>query len=371
MINRRLIRIKVFKVLYSSVINRTETIKSSEKELIMSFEKTRELYFFMLNILVALTKVADDKIEAGLKKFHPTPEEKNPNRKFVDNLVVKRIVEDGFSLSFCEKKGLIWSTDDLKMFTKKLYNNISKKDYFIQYMNSGIHSLEEDCNLCIRIFEEEFDQNEELASTLEDMSLYWIDDLVYDINVVIRNIAHLRKKNELRNPSLFLKDDDREYAIDLLDYALSKYDDILKIVSDKVIHWDEDRLVTTDITIIILGVAEAMRFPNIPIKVTINEYVEISKYYSTPKSKVFVNGLLDKIIGEMVSDSRIVKAGRGLIDSSIKAEEKKNNSQDLQTEEPVTKKKRVKRTVKIGAERAAEKAAESDSSKNLKENNQE
>lgn len=177
------------------------------------------------------------------------------------------------------------------------------------------HTMEEDCDIFIKIYEEEFEDNEEIAQIIEDMSLYWMDDLAYALIVIIRNIGIFKEKRKFMTPATFMKDDDREFAVELLDYTLANYDKYLKVVTANVSNWDSERLVATDISLIILGIAEAVHFPNIPIKVSINEYVEISKFYSTPNSKVFVNGLLDKIIQSMVASGEIVKTGRGLIES--------------------------------------------------------
>lgn len=314
MLNRRLIRIKVFKVLYSSISAGNESIPNSEKELLHSCDKTKDLYFFILNIAIALKKAADAKIEQGLQKFHPTPEELEPNRKFSDNMFVARLLKEHKFLDYCQRSGLMW-TDDLSIFVKKLYQHISEQQYFLDYMEAPGHTMEADCDIFIKIFEKEFEDNEEIAQIIEDLSLYWMDDLAYVLITIIRNINTLKEKGKLMSPNTFMKNDDREFAIGLLDFTLANYDKYMKIVTENVSNWDSERLVATDISLIILGIAEAVHFPNIPIKVSINEYVEISKFYSTPNSKVFVNGLLDKIIQSMVASGEIVKTGRGLIES--------------------------------------------------------
>lgn len=314
MLNRRLIRIKVFKILYSSISAGNESIPNSEKELLHSCDKTRDLYFFMLNLAIALKRASDAKIEQGLQKFHPTEEEKNPNRKFSDNLFIARLLKEQRFLDYCQRSGLLW-VDDLSIFVKKLFQHISEQQYFIDYMGAQGHTMAEDCDILIKIYEEEFEDNEELAQIIEDMSLYWMDDLAYALIVIIRNINLFKEKGVLPMPETFMKEDDKEFAIELLDYTLANYDKYMKLVTANVSNWDSERLVATDISLIILGIAEAVHFSQIPIKVSINEYVEISKFYSTPNSKVFVNGLLDKIIQKMVASGEIVKTGRGLIES--------------------------------------------------------
>jgi transcription antitermination protein NusB len=314
MLNRRLIRIKVFKVLYSAILSGSKSINEAEKELLYSCDKTKDLYFFILNLSVALKKASDNKIESGLKKFQPTEEERNPNKKFSNNKFTQFLEEDDFFIKYCEKKGLLW-IDELSIFVKKLYSTISNRDYFIDYLNNPESSMEEDCNLFINIFTQECEDNEDLEQILEDISVYWIDDLSFVLINIIKNINQFKTKSKMSYPSTFMKDDDKEFAISLLSNTIAHYDEYHNIFEENLSNWDSDRLVVTDIILIVLGISEAIHFSGIPIKVTINEYVDISKFYSTQNSKIFVNGLLDKIIQKMVESGKIVKTGRGLIDS--------------------------------------------------------
>ena len=315
MLNRRLIRIKVFKSLFSAVSSGADSVSSLEKSFLKSCDKTKDLYFFMMNVSVALKRAADAKIEAGLKKFHPTPEEKNPNMKFSENLFVERVMSEEKFVSYVEREGLLWNNDELILYVKRLYNRIAEKEYFKEYMASPERSLREDCYLFINIFTQEFEDDETLEQILEDMSLYWMDDLGFVLMTIVANIEYLRDRDRFAIPKTFLKEDDREFAVELMNYSFINYTKLYDRVSQNLSNWDSDRLVSTDIALIVIGVAEAMRFPNIPVKVTINEYVEISKYYSTINSNVFVNGLLDKLIQSMVASGEIVKTGRGLIES--------------------------------------------------------
>ena len=260
----------------------------------------------------ALKKTAEMKIEAGLKKFHPTAEEANPNRKFVDNKFIAILEEDSAFAHHCFTKGLTWGEYD--SFIKKLYATVTSKEYFKEYMESGESSLEEDMKLVKTIFEEELEDNELLEDILEEMSLYWMDDLAYTVNVILKNLPVIAKKAKVDVPKIFLKEDDREYALKLLTKSIVNYDEYTELVSSMVSNWDLERLVATDLALIVMGVTEAVTFDSIPLKVTINEFVDISKYYSTPNSKVFVNGLLDRILQQMVKEGKIVKSGRGLVE---------------------------------------------------------
>lgn len=312
MISRRLIRIKAFKCLFAYEGSGADNVAAAEKDLIQSCEKVRDLYYFLLNISSSIVNVASEKIAIGMRKFHPTEQEANPNMKFVNNRFVKMLEADPEFGRYCQKKGLVWGEQDA--FVKRVYNSMVTKDYYRNYMNSGNDSFEEDCDLVSCIFQDEFEDNEELLSILEDMSIFWIDDVAFALNTIISGIETSKRKKAVFHPELFQKEDDKEFAVRLLDEAIVHYDEYRDYVASKLSNWKVDRLVPADTTLIVLGIAEAANFPTIPVKVTINEYVEISKYYSTPNSRIFVNGMLDMAIQEKVASGEIVKRGRGLLD---------------------------------------------------------
>ncbi|MFA6770096.1 MAG: transcription antitermination protein NusB [Bacteroidales bacterium] len=313
MISRRLIRIKVFKVLFSRISSGSNSFLAGEKELLLSCDKTLELYYFILSLPLALKAVAEQKIENGLKKHKPTPEELSPNMKFVENRLILLLEEDDELRGFCSKKGLNWL--DHISYVRRLYKTISESSYFETYMTSGVSSLQEDIRVVCSILEEELEYCEELDSILEDSNLYWIDDLAFVINVITKKLYSVRKNEVLFHPSVFLKDEDKDYALRLLNVSMIRYNEYAELMSKYVINWETDRLAAIDILLIVMGIAEAVSFPNIPIKVTINEYVELSKFYSTPNSKIFVNGMLDKILIALKEEGKIEKSGRGLVGS--------------------------------------------------------
>ncbi len=314
MINRRLIRVKVFKTLFGRVSAEAFSLTGAQSELILSCEKSLELYYFILSLPVALKKIAYSKIETGLKKFHPTEEEKNPNMRFVENRAIQILENDKELNEFCEKRGLNWN--EHQSLVKKILASVSNSDYYSEYMENGDSSFESDLSFLIKIFEEELEENDELHAILEDISLYWIDDLEYIINVITKRLSTLKPGSGIKHPSLFLKDDDREYSIKLLEKSMLNYSNYVELMSGYLQNWDKERLATTDTALIVMGIAEAVEFHDIPVKVTINEYVELSKYFSTPNSKVFVNGILDKVIVGLTAEGKIEKRGRGLVGSS-------------------------------------------------------
>lgn len=314
MLNRRLIRIKAFKVLYSSVCSSNASLRSVEEELFHACEDTRRLYYFMMHLPLALSRMAKERIELGLKKFHPTEEERNPNRKFADNALSALLESNDLFMTFCTNQGLLWD-DNWATYAKKLFNRLLTRDYFRRYMAEPTTSLREDCQLFSRIYRQELEDDPDLEQMLEDASLYWADDLGYVLNVILRSLSIIKTKEKLELPPLFMKDDDREFAKELLAYSYTHYNEYLELVKENISNWDLDRLVVTDITLIVMGIAEAVRFETIPVKVTINEYVEVSKFYSTQNSKVFVNGLLDRLVRDMQQKGVVVKRGPGLIEN--------------------------------------------------------
>lgn len=312
MLSRRLIRIKVFKTLFAFIGSESDNVNAAQKTLVESCDKVKDLYYFMLNISGPLIRVAEEKIAAGMRKFHPTEAEANPNYKFVRNRFAALLSDDPEFGRYCQKRGLSWG--EYEPFVRHVYNSMITKDYFLNYMNSGEDSFEEDCQLFSCIFQDEFEDNEELDSILEDLSLLWIDDLAFALNAVIAGIDETRRRKRIFHPNTFLKEDDKEFALRLLAESIVRYETYFKLVESHLDNWKSDRLVSTDATLIVMGITEAVVFPTIPVKVTINEYVEIAKYYSTPNSRVFVNGILDRVIQEKIREGEIVKQGRGLFE---------------------------------------------------------
>ena len=319
MLNRRILRIKAFKMLYSSVLSGNMSLAEAESQLEVACEATRDLYIYMLGIVSPLTKIAQDRIEAAKAKFNPTEEEKNPNMKFADNALAKLLDEDVDFQKVFKKKKYSWAQYDIVL--KKIMNSILTKDYYAAYMASEVTSLQEDCKLFTRIFEEEFVDCEELDQILEEKSLYWSDDLAYSLTWCCNTFKSLAKGEGWSNIPLYqsemMKGDnvesDKYFVRKLLQSSIAGYDRYAAMVADVVTGWEKERLFSTDVVLIVMGLAEASSFPTIPVKVTINEYVEIAKFFGTQKSRSFVNGILDRLVQQMVNEGQIVKEGKGLM----------------------------------------------------------
>ena len=319
MLNRRILRIKAFKVLYSNAIAENMSLAQAQSQLDVACEATRDLYIYMLGIVSPLTKIAKDRIESARSKFNPTDEELNPNMKFADNALAKLLDADVDFQKILSKKKLSW--DQYDIFLKKVMNSIASKEYYAEYMASPTSSLKEDCRLFTRIFEEEFVDSEDLERILEDKSLYWNDDLAYALTWCCKTLKSFEKGEAWKLFPLYQSElmegseveSDKAFVRKLLQAAFAGYDRYFSMISESVAGWEKERLFSTDVALIVMGLAEAATFPTIPIKVTINEYVEISKFYGTQKSRSFVNGLLDRLVQSMVNDGKIVKEGKGLM----------------------------------------------------------
>lgn len=304
MLNRRILRIQAFKAIYSYAENPEMTLKEAESRLDRSCEATRDLYLYMLSIIGPITAEASSRIEAARSKFNPTEEERNPNLKFVNNRFAAIFAQDPDFCKLISKKKLSWEPYDILI--RNLYGKIREREYFKNYLNSGEDSLEEDAALWIRIFSREFEDNAELWDILEDRSIDWTDNLPYALIWCNRTIDEMGRGTRWDMPALYQsdmpgnagKESDKAFIVSLLRKAFLRFNDYYTMVSECTPKWDKNRICVTDLALIVCGLAESEAFPLMPSKIIINEYVEISKFYSTPESRAFVNGVLDKLINK-------------------------------------------------------------------------
>jgi len=305
MLNRRILRIKAFKALYSSVILRESgaetSVADAEQILSESCEAVRDLYVLMLGLVPALSKVA------GLRK--------NSDAKFVNNALANLIEEDIDFQKVWKKYKYSWDQYDLVL--GKIVNSICEKEYYAKYIANENTSLAEDVKLFTKIYEEEIVEAEGLDEILEGMNLYWNDDLAYALTWCCKTFRTFADGDHWRQLPLYMSDilvkegkpaeSDQAFVVKLLRSAYASYDKYAAMISESVPSFDRDRLVVTDVCLMSCCLAEIMNFPSIPVKVSLNEYVEISKFYGTPKSSVFVNGLLDRIVVKFRNEGLITK----------------------------------------------------------------
>ncbi|MBQ3152028.1 MAG: transcription antitermination factor NusB [Bacteroidaceae bacterium] len=307
MINRVLIRLKVIQVIYAYYKNSGKSIKTAEDEVFFSLSKAYDLYKFLLLLIVAVTHYAEDRINFNMKKVRPTEEDLNPNLKFVNNRLMRQLESNETLLKFAEQSKVDWV--NYSDFLRRLLDTIIESDIYKEYMASETSSYEEDKELWRKLYKAFIFDNEELDALLEDISLYWNDDKALVDTFVLKTIKRFKEENGAEQELLpeYKDDEDIEYAHKLFRASIQNAEEYRRLMSDNSKNWDMNRLAFMDVIIMQTAIAEVLTFPQIPVNVSINEYVEIAKYYSTPKSGAFINGLLDSIIKNLKKDNRISK----------------------------------------------------------------
>jgi N utilization substance protein B len=312
MISRRLLRIKVLKILFAYVESGNQSQLTAEKELAFSIKKTYDLYHYILLLLTDIADFAQNRIEIGKQKYLPTSEEKNPNTKFVDNTLIKSLRHNKALQQYVFHEKLSWS--DSPELLKKIFASIQNSDYYKEYMENSKHSFVEDKKLICRILENELEDLDFLYDLLEEKSIYWTDDLGFVLSMAIKTIKLFRVNQDDYTELLPLYKDksDEDFAIRLFRRALADYDKNEAIIEKYTKNWDLERLAIMDTLILQLTLAEVCEFPEIPINISIDEYIEISKFFSSPTSGAFVNGVADKIINQELNDNDIVRTKTNL-----------------------------------------------------------
>lgn len=313
MISRRILRIKILQLLYAYFQSEDNTINKFEKELSFSIQKTYDLYHYLLVLITDIADYANSRIEIALQKKIPTREDLNPNTKFVDNLIIKQLKANKQLNQYLNTSRLSWVNSP--ELIKKLHNRIRMTPYFKEYMEDASRNYEQDKKLIIDIYANEIINTESIYQTLEEQSIYWNDEVEFVISMIAKTLKGFKESDGENAPllQLFKNEDDQEYAIDLFRKSILNKEEFGKLVESYTENWDVDRIAFIDLLIMVMAITEAVSFPSIPTRVTINEYLEIAKFYSTEKSSVFINGLLDKIFKFLKDKKRIVKTGRGLI----------------------------------------------------------
>lgn len=304
MLSRRILRIKAFKSCYSIAENPSISLKEAESALEKSCESTRDLYLFLLALAAPLTREASSRIEAARSKFNPTEEEKNPNMKFVGNGIAPLLEDDPDFSKIISKKHLSW--DQYDVFLRNLYNSLRETQFYKEYMAKPERSIADDAKLFSDIYANLLEDNADLASILEDLSIWWTDDLAYALTWCCKAMEHLGKGLRWSLPPLYMSElpgneslsSDHAFVVGIVRKACLNMEKYVSMISEITPKWDSGRICTTDLALIVAGLAESESCPSMPTKVIINEYVEISKYYSTPESRSFVNGILDKLINK-------------------------------------------------------------------------
>ncbi|WP_291529519.1 transcription antitermination factor NusB [Bacteroides sp. UBA939] len=307
MINRVLIRLKIIQIVYAYYQNGSKNLDSAEKELFFSLSKAYDLYNYLLILMVALTNYAQKRIDAAKAKLAPTAEELYPNLKFVENQFISQLEVNKQLLDFSANQKRSWDNDE--DFIKNLYEQIIVSDTYKEYMASSEKSYEADRELWRKLYKTLILNNTALDTLLEDQSLYWNDDKEIVDTFVMKTIKRFEEKNGANQELLpeFKDDEDREFARRLFRRTILNCDYYRHLISENTRNWDLERVAFMDVVIMQCALAEILSFPNIPISVSLNEYVEVAKIYSTVKSGSFVNGTLDGIVNQLKKEGKLTK----------------------------------------------------------------
>lgn len=314
MLNRRHIRTKVMQVIYALKKSEEIYITSEEKFLKSSMESMYDLYLLLLSLFVKVHEKAKDQQEKSQQKHLLTSEDLNPNMKFIKNELLVQL-SDSLVLKNTLKKHKIsnWELDN--EYVEVIFRAILESKIYTTYMEAEGVSYKKDRQFVVDLFKEVIAPNEKLYNYLEDRNLTWIDDLPV-VNTALVKLLNKSKQENSENfftPHLFKDDDDKEFGVALLKNTIENLDSYSEEISLKTQNWDKDRIADIDFVLLQMAICEFREFPSIPTKVSINEYIEIAKEYSTPKSNVFINGVLDKIVKEYDENKTLNKIGRGLM----------------------------------------------------------
>ena len=312
MLSRRVLRTKVVKAVYAHTQCEGLTPVASEKNLVLSIDRAYDLYFHLLALVPEIAEYAAERIRIGENKKLPTYDDLHPNRKFVENKVVVRLAEDEELQAELKARKLSWKNH--RDLIVALYNALIRQPFYQKYMLSKEHSFREDAQLVSDIYMTMLEEFEPLDRVLEEQSILWNDDLGFLLTMVSRTVLSMREHHEsIKFMPQFKSDEDLDYAKSLLRFAIAGYERISMLLDNSMQNWDIERVALMDQIILVTAIAEAENFPSIPVRVTMNEYIDIAKCYSTESSGSFINGLLDRLISQLTEEGKIVKSGKGLL----------------------------------------------------------
>ncbi|MEE4260997.1 MAG: transcription antitermination factor NusB [Bacteroidales bacterium] len=318
MLYRRHLRIKVLQSLYSWFTGGQEQLPDAERELLSSINKLYELFIYQLSFLIEVRKFAKDRLEQNKKKFYPSAEDLDPNLKFIENEVFKLLDANKSFHRLEETYNVNWS-DEHEMI-RKFYAELRETTYYGKYMSNGKLSLEEDKKLMIQIVDQMLPGFESLKFFYEEKSIYFVDG--YDlVNLLLIKFFETISSDFTKDTTMLgiykeykNVNEDLAFVKTLFRKAILRDDEGTEIIKSRTKNWEYDRIPLMDIILLKMAIIELQEMETIPLKVTLNEYIELAKYFSTANSKVFVNGVLDKLISEFKSEGKINKIGRGLVE---------------------------------------------------------
>jgi len=301
--------------LYAFFQSEGKDLAKAELELFRNIDKIYDLYILQLLILPEVRDIAENVSAEAKKKRLPTENDLNPNRKFLDNKIINLLQQNEYILKFADAHKLSWQNEyDI---VKKIFTNIKNSEEYAAYIASADFSFKAQQDFVIEIYETFIADYEILIHHFEEKNIHWGDDIYLVHHLVAKTIAGLDENAEINFSLMSLYKDaeeDKKFIAELFRKTILHDEENSKIISEKTSNWDMERLAFMDLLLMRMAVAEVLYFPSIPVKVTLNEYIELAKMYSTPKSKTFINGVLDKLVADFKTSNQIQKTGRGLLE---------------------------------------------------------
>jgi len=307
MINRVLIRIKVLQIVFAYYQNGNNEIQVAENELLLSLRRSYDLYHYFLLLIAETTRLQERRLDVRKHKYLPTDEDLHPNTRLIDNRFARQIETNEMLHRYVRKHGISW-TDEMD-FVKKVLDMILASDIYAKYLQNPVDNYETDREFWRSVFRHLICGNEEIEDALEDISIYWNDDVEIIETFVLKTIKRFdeAKGNRQELLPMFKDEEDEEFVLRLFHKTIQYEDEYRERINRHTKNWESERVANMDMVIMQVALAELLNFPKIPVSVTLNEYIDAAKYYSTPKSGQFINGVLDSIVKELRNEKILLK----------------------------------------------------------------
>ena len=314
MLNRRHLRIKVLQMLYT-FYNQKESmdLKTAKTQLLQSVDLMYDLYLYLMLTFQEVRNASLSKMDDRANKLRPSFEDLNPNRKLVDNKIIERIMGSVALQDLCQRLNLNWDSDEKQEIFRKLFIEIEKSEVYFEHMEALENDFSNAKNFLVHLFRSEIANSPLIYNFFEEEEIRWMDDIDLACSMVIKTIKMSTEEDDFDFLPLYKEnDDEKDFITTLLKQTVALDQESEHLIEEMADNWELDRIAKMDVLLLKMAFAELQSFESIPTKVTINEYLEISKYYSTPKSNVFINGILDKSLKKLVKEKKVLKTGRGL-----------------------------------------------------------
>ena len=314
MLNRRHLRIKVLQILYAFFQSKEIDVVKAQNELLLSVERMYDLYLYLLLTIPELKRAAEVNNENRKNKLRPNESDLLPNLKWVENSLILKIEESKELNKVSSARKVNWLGAENQEIFRKMFLQVKDSETYFEFMENGLKDFEEDKKFTLALFKNEIINSEFLHNYIEDKSIYWLDDIDLCCSMALKTLKTAAPDKEISILSLYKEDDDeKEFILNLCRNTIEMDIENEKLIETLAVNWEVDRIAKMDVLLLKMALVELQTCSNIPTKVTMNEYIEISKFYSTPKSNLFINGILDKAISQLTKEKKIKKSGRGLV----------------------------------------------------------